>query len=50
MEVLPQRESGSVFAWLETLSYPWSSAAAARQGMPALESLSPVAGFLGRIA
>ena len=48
MEVLGQRESGPVFAWLESLSYPWSSAAAARRGMPAIESLSPVAEFLGR--
>jgi hypothetical protein len=48
MEVLGQRESGPVYAWLESLSYPWSSAAAARRGMPAIESLSPVAEFLGR--
>ena len=48
MDMLPQRESGAVFAWLESLSYPWSSAAAARRGMPAIESLSPLAGFLGR--
>ena len=48
MEVLPQHESGRVFAWLESLSYPWSSAAAARRGMPAIESLSPVAEVLGR--
>src|SRR6185369_5794081 len=27
---------------------PWSSAAEARQGMPAIESLSPLAEFLGR--
>ena len=50
MEVLPQHESGRVFAWLESLSYPWSSAAAARRGMPAIESLSPVAEFLGQRA
>jgi len=48
MEVLPQRESAPVFAWLESLSYPWSSAAAVRRGMPAIGSLSPVAEVLGR--
>jgi len=48
MQVLPLTESGGVFAWLRALNYPWSSAEAALQSIPAHELLSPIAQFLGR--
>ena len=49
MEVLPQGEFGPAFAWLESLSYPWSSPADTLRGIPAIGALSPVAEFLGRL-
>ena len=48
MQVLPHSEFEPVFAWLGALSYPWSSAASALQGIPRSELLSPIAAFLGR--
>ena len=48
MEVLPHVEFGPVFAWLESLSYPWSAPADTLRAIPAIEALSPVAEFLGR--
>lgn len=48
MQVLPRAEFEPVFAWLESLSYPWSPPADALRGLPAIEALSPVAAFLGR--
>lgn len=48
MQVLPVSEFDTVFAWLGSLSYPWSSAASALRDMPRHELLSPIAAFLGR--
>lgn len=48
MQVLPQGEFERVFAWLGGLDYPWSSASSALRGIPKLESLAPIASFLGR--
>lgn len=48
MQVLPHSDSESVFAWLRSLKYPWSSAASALHGMPKTEHLSPIAQFLSR--
>lgn len=48
MQVLPRSEFERVFAWLQSLNYPWSSAASALQGIPDIELLSPIAAFLTR--
>ena len=48
MQVLAITESARVFAWLRALNYPWSSAEAALQRIPAHELLSPIAQFLNR--
>jgi len=48
MQVLPSTESDLVFGWLRAQNYPWSSAGAARQGMPANELLLPISQFLHR--
>jgi hypothetical protein len=50
MQVLPTAESAVVFAWLQTLNYPWSSAESALQSIPANKLLSPIAQFLRRHA
>jgi hypothetical protein len=48
MQVLPQSQFAPIFAWLEQLSYPWSSAAAAKHLAPSVEMLAPVLQYLGR--
>ena len=48
MQILPVSEFETVFAWLGSLSYPWSSAASALRVIPRTEQLSPVAAFLAR--
>lgn len=46
MQILAVTDSQSVFAWLRTLNYPWSSPKAALHGLPSTDALSPVAQFL----
>ncbi|MEO7728536.1 MAG: hypothetical protein ABIS45_14875 [Burkholderiales bacterium] len=48
MQVLPAVQFEPVIVWLEALNYPWSSAASALQGLPAIPELSPIAQYLGR--
>ena len=47
MQVLAAGEFERVLGWLGALDYPWDSAASALRAMPPLESLSPVANYLG---
>jgi hypothetical protein len=46
MQVLPPAERHRVMAWLEGLTYPWSSAVSAANSAPAIEGLEPVVRFL----
>jgi hypothetical protein len=48
MQVLPPSEFDRIFAWLGALDYPWSSPAAALQGIAGMGMLAPVAAFLHR--
>ena len=46
MQVLAPDQSGPVFGWLRTLSYPWSSCAEAAVHAPSVAGLEPVRLFL----
>ena len=46
MQVLAPDQSGPVFGWLRTLSYPWSSCAEAAAHAPSVAGLEPVRLFL----
>ena len=48
MQTLPPSQLEPVFAWLEQLNYPWSSAAEVARLAPNLELLAPVLQYLGR--
>lgn len=48
MQALHPGHAERVFAWLELLNYPWSSAAEAATLAPSLELLAPVLEYLGR--
>ena len=42
MQVLPALEAPAVYAWLEQLAYPWSTARAAIDAAPLIDALVPV--------
>lgn len=48
MQVLPASQFEPVFAWLQQLSYPWTSLAEVAKLAPRLEPLAPVLHYLGR--
>lgn len=48
MELLAPRHGQPVMQWLAGLPYPWCPPQTALQGIPALEELAPVSGFLAK--
>ena len=46
MNVLPAATSGPVFTWLSALPYPWCTRQQALDGIPHIDALSPIEGFL----
>jgi hypothetical protein len=46
MQVLAPTEVNPVMAWLEGLTYPWTSAASAASSAPGIEGLKPVIDYL----
>jgi hypothetical protein len=48
MQVLPPSQFAPIFAWLQQLNYPWSSAVAMTKLAPSVEMLAPVLQYLVR--